>query len=416
MPKRRLTATAVEKIKPPVKGQVEHYDLALPGFGLRASYSGAKSWFVMARVAGKMTRFTLGSFPTMSLAEARQRAEAYKETAKSGIDPRTIEAERQRAAEVERKRTFGVVGDEFLDKHVDANLAASTAREYRRTLKGPATEAWQNRPIATITKQDVVVVIDSFSQRGARGAANRSLSYLRKFFNWCAEHDLIETPPTDRLRMPHRESSRERVLTEQELVDVLAAIQAEPGVFGPVFELVLLTGQRTNEVASMKWSLIEELENIGPVWNMERDDTKNSHPHLVPLAPRAVNIFTTLPRDSELVFTTTGHSPVRGWSKAKKRLDQSINIKRETEGREPVPPWQLRDLRRTMITTMNEKFGAEPHVVEAVVNHVSGPAKKGVAGVYNKALYLPQRRVALNKWADYLSSLETDRRALNAAA
>ena len=97
--------------------------------------------------------------------------------------------------------------------------------------------------------------------------------------------------------------------------------------------------------------------------------------------------------------------PVSGFGKAKARLDERIEEMRRLDGLEPMPLWTLHDLRRTMVTVMNEKLGFAPHVVEAVVNHMSGLAKVGVAGVYNRALYFDERRRALQNWADYVNGL-----------
>ncbi len=105
-----------------------------------------------------------------------------------------------------------------------------------------------------------------------------------------------------------------------------------------------------------------------------------------------------MPRVGPYVFTTTGDTPVSGFSKAKARVDQRIASQIAVAGGQHLPPWVLHDLRRTMITVMNENLGIQPHVVEAVVNHVNGVAKAGVAGVYNRALYLDDRRLALEKW------------------
>src|SRR5215213_10813023 len=113
MAKLRLTVTAVERFQPPKTGQVEYYDTHLPAFGLRVSYSGAKAWFVMTRVDGKLTRITLGHHPALSLAEARDKARLAVEYARAGGDPRKIEAEDRRRKEKERHATFERVADLF---------------------------------------------------------------------------------------------------------------------------------------------------------------------------------------------------------------------------------------------------------------------------------------------------------------
>src|SRR4051812_28566406 len=118
MPKIRLTATAVERFQPPPSGQFEYYDTHLPAFGLRVSYSGAKAWFVMTRVDRKLTRLTLGRYPELSLAEAREKARLAVEHAKAGGDPRQLEADERRRKETERHTTFERVADLFMTTYV----------------------------------------------------------------------------------------------------------------------------------------------------------------------------------------------------------------------------------------------------------------------------------------------------------
>jgi hypothetical protein len=111
-----------------------------------------------------------------------------------------------------------------------------------------------------------------------------------------------------------------------------------------------------------------------------------------------------MPRTGSLVFTTTGTTAISGFSKAKRHLDEILELSRTELDLPPPPAWTLHDLRRSMVTVMNERLGIAPHVVEAVVNHLSGPAKRGVAGVYNRAIYLQDRRRALEVWADFVVS------------
>src|SRR5215213_3848725 len=177
MPKLRLTATAVARLQPPKAGQVEYYDSHLPAFGLRVSYSGAKAWFVMSRVDRKLTRVTLGHYPALSLAEARDKARRAAELAKAGGDPRKLEAEERRRKEKERHDTFERVASLFMTSYAQRELRPNTAREYRRILQGPDTRGWAWRPITSLGKHDVLEVLSRIEQRGAPAAANRSLAY-----------------------------------------------------------------------------------------------------------------------------------------------------------------------------------------------------------------------------------------------
>jgi integrase len=399
----KLTAAAVEKIKPPPSGQIEYFDRLLPSFGLRVSYKGSKSWFVMTRVEGKLIRMTLGKSPAIPLAMARDEARRLMNMAASGQDPRLEKSEAKRKREEQHRSTFGVCAEEFLERYVATRLRPSTMREYKRILTGPDTRHWQGRPISSITKREVLDVIEKMEGRGSPGAAARALAYLGKFFNWCAERDIIQIVPTDRIRASHPTTKRDRVLSDEELTYVIRVIDEEQSVFGPLFMILLMTGQRRGEVAGMRWNEIKDFNMGEALWEIPGERTKNKQAHIVPLPPAVCEVLNTLPRTGDLVFTTTGETPVSGFGKAKARLDARIAELREEDGLEGVPSWTLHDLRRTMVTMMNEKLGIAPHVVEAVVNHVSGLAKAGVAGVYNRALYLDDRKHALTEWSRHLS-------------
>jgi integrase len=176
-----------------------------------------------------------------------------------------------------------------------------------------------------------------------------------------------------------------------------------------LFKVLLLTGQRRVEVAGMGWNELRSLGTDEAVWDLPASCTKNGQPHLVPLAAEVRAILMAQPCNGALVFSTTSTTALSGFSKAKRQLDELIVELRREAGLAPLPPWTLHDLRRTMVTMMNERLHIPPHVVEAVVNHLNGAAKQGVAGVYNRALYLNDRSKALSAWAAYVSSLATVR-------
>lgn len=409
MPKVKLTALSVARLNPPPTGQVDYFDSAFPAFGVRLSVAGTRTYFVMTRVQGKLARLTIGKAkineddPGLSLRDAREKAGELTDPAARGVDPRQLKQE-DRAANQERARnTFCRVAERFMEQYVEPRLAVSTHREYRRTLFGDDTSRWAKRPIASITRADVRAVLDAMVGRGSAGAANHTLAYLSKFFNWCADKDLVEVPPTDRIKPPGVKNVGERTLSDAEIAEVWQAFDAEGGLFGALFKLLLLTGQRRAEVGGMRRSELSSLDGERSLWEIPGSRTKNKRAHLVPLAPLPLSIIQELPqmRESDLIFTTTGSTPMSGFGKAKDRVDTWIARKRKAADKKPMPEWDLHDLRRTMVTMMNERLRVAPHVVEACVNHISGKAKAGVAGVYNKAVYLDERREALKKWAEF---------------
>jgi len=333
----------------------------------------------------------------MPLEAARKEARTALERAQVGRDHR--DAVKQELARRARSRgnSFAARVEEFLELYVKGSaLRLSTQREYRRILQGPDTAHLGMKSVDQITKEDIVGVLGKMEMRGSKGAAERSLAYLGKFFGWCADQGVIDVSPTARVRVIRPNKARDRVLSDKEIGIVWLAFEAEGGLFGPLFKLLLLTGQRRGEIAGMRWTEISE-GGAGGLWEVPGERTKNHRNHLVPLSPCARQILDHVARTGPLVFSTTSTTPVSGFGKAKARINQWISEQELT-----VSPWTLHDLRRTMVTVMNEHLQIAPHVVEAVVNHVSGEAKRGVAGVYNRALYLQERQEALNKWADYI--------------
>jgi len=413
MPRMKLTALAVARLTPPKTGQVDYFDAAMPAFGVRMSLAGARTYFVMLRVQGKLARLTIGKAkinegdPGLSLKEARERAGEWIDLAARGIDPRQQKAQERQDNETRARNTFKAVAERFMRQHVTARLATATQADYRRVLFGADTAAWANRPVSAITRADVRAVLDGIVERGHRVSANNMLAYLGKFFNWCAEKDLLDVPPTARIKKPAPTVMGERTLTEAEIAEVWQAFEAKGDGFCDLFKLLLLTGQRRGEVGGMRRAELSGLDGDRPAWEIPGGRTKNGRPHIVPLSPLAVSIIAQRPvvGDDGLLFTNTGHTQLSGFTRARGRIEAWINERREQSGLPPMPAWTLHDLRRTMVTMMNERLGIAPHVVEACVNHVSGSAKAGVAGVYNKALYLNERRVALTAWAEFVGGL-----------
>ncbi|MBF0246865.1 MAG: site-specific integrase [Alphaproteobacteria bacterium] len=415
MAKTKLTALAIERLTPPDKGQVDYFDAAMPAFGVRVSVAGSRTFFVMTRIHGKLVRLTIGRAklkddgPGLSLKEARHKAGEWIELAERGIDPRQVKALEKQDNRARSQNTFETVGERFLHQHVKARLAAKTEVEYVRVLQGADTREWRNRPVADITRADVRVVLDAIVERGSLTAANNTLAYLRKFFNWCAEKDVLDIPPTDRIKAPAPKVVGERTLDERECGEVWKAFDGEDKLFGDLLKLFLLTGQRRSEVAGMRAGEFKGLDGDNPTWEIPANRTKNKRAHLVPLSPLAASIIRDRPviGDEGFLFSTTGKSPVSGLSRVKKRIDDKLFETRKKNNEPPMPPWRYHDLRRTMVTMMNEHLAIPPHVVEACVNHISGGAKAGVAGVYNKALYLRERRKAFEAWSLYVMRMKS---------
>ena len=413
MPSMKLTDAAIRRLKRPETARVEVWDTHTKGLGLRLSASGVTTWVLMTRSlkagAWKQQRVTLGTYPAVTLAEARKKAADAKATAKVGENPASaVKAARARLVD-DSRNTFAVVRAEFLDKHrgrQNRRPAPSTLKEMTRVLSAADFAAWEDAPLAKLTKRDVLNVLDGITARGAETMANRTLAYLKLMFGWATHRGIIEVDPTTGIKKPGAERSRDRVLTAAELRAIWEATAGD-GLFDGIVRLLILTGARLREVAELAWS---EIDADARVWTLPAARSKNHREHVVPLSAPALVILEAR-RETQrmlatkekpaprLVFTTTGETAFSGFSRAKAALDKRI-----AKTAPDMAPWRLHDLRRSVATHMAEALRIQPHVIEAVLNHVSG-SKAGVSGVYNRAAYLDERKAALNAWADYVGRL-----------
>ena len=422
MPTRKLTDLFVERVKAPAKGRIEYFDAAFGSLALRVTSAGHKSWSLFYRTGGRLRRYTLGTFPALKPADARREASRILEKVAKGDDP-LAEKQAQRYIRPPEAETFGAVVADYLERYAKKNTAASTYAETKRVLEGDDFKGWQKRPLVSISRRDANDVIDAITTR-AEVQANRALAKLRAFFNWAVEKDRITVSPIAGMKPPTKEQARDRALSDDEIRWFWAACEASGWPFGPLAQLLLLTAQRRDEVADMEWS---EIDFKNSTWTIPGPRAKNTLAHDVHLSAAALAILRSLPRIGDgLIFTTTGKTPVSGFSRAKRRLDKEmekvrracLNLPQEdAEYRRAVgipaykplpieiPPWIFHDLRRTAATGM-ARLNIAPHVVDKVLNHVSGKIR-GVAAIYNRFEYLEERRKALEAWGRYVVGLVT---------
>jgi integrase len=395
MPRVRLTARFVENVKPAARGRIEYFDAALPSFGLRVTEKGAKSWILFYRVHRHQHRATLGSYPTLPLAEARDRARDVLRDIERGNDPATAKAEqRRRDADL-----FQAVSGEFIERHAKPNNR--TWQRQDTDLKREFLPLWKDRPIGSIAKRDILEVLDKIADRTSPRRANRYLALIKKLFNWCAERGYVETSPAANIKPLAREVSRDRVLSDSELRVIWQCCEALGWPFGDLFRLLLLTAQRVGEVSTMLW---RDVDLDQAIWTVPGATAKNGVANEVPLSSAAIAILKSLPALGRqgLVFPALNGSanPVSGFSKAKARLDKAIAFELANKD-QIMPAWRLHDLRRTAASRMAQ-LGVSPHVIEKVLNHVTG-SLKGVAGVYNRYGYDAEKRHALKVWAAHIA-------------
>lgn len=424
----RLSVVAIAKLKPERKRREILDAGGAPGLHLCIQPSGHKSWIVRYKRDGQRFKLTLGTVDVsgkelkgepeigghLTLAAARRLASEVARQRAMGRNPvaeRKQERHRRALVAQDARRTkFALAAQDYIQQQARDKKGNRTWWKIALALgldfpddnsvplliKGGLAERWQDRPVSEITRRDVHAVVDEARAtaipgraprtKGPSGAREREMiNALSGMFKWLLKRDLILNLPTAGLeRTPSGEG--DRVLTGDELRQLWAA--CDDGPFGRVVKLLMLTGQRTSEVAGMRWSELGE-----DAWTIPAARAKNKCEHTVPLVP-AVQELIHGDHIGDLVFTTTGRTPISGFSKAKARLDKRLGFSE---------PWQLRDLRRTMVTGMAE-IGIQPHIIEAVVNHVSGH-KGGVAGIYNRARYAEPKRKALERWVLHVERL-----------
>lgn len=398
-----LTVQSVERYKPDPSRRLELPDAVLPGLYLIVQPSGLKSWAIRYRIDGRPRKFTIGRYPLFDVASARARAREALQLVATGRDPYVVkQAEAQASRSAAADRIEAVVGL-YVERHLKPNGKAAYAQVMEALLRNHVVPRWGERRIGAITRKDVVAMMDALTDAGMKTGANRVFSATRAMFNFALQRELIETTPFLGLKPPVSETSRDRVLGEAEIRLVWSAADAIGFPFGPAVQLLLLTGQRRDEVTRLVWSEID-----GDLWTLPAERTKNSLEHFVPLSEPVRRILDGLPRivgPAGYAFTRTGTAPISDYSSSKARFDAAMlglaKADAERAGRDPkavtLKPWRLHDLRRTASTGM-ARLGFPVHVTEAVLNHRSGTIS-GVAAIYNRYAYLEEKRAALGAWA-----------------
>lgn len=379
MPTIRLTQVAVDKLAAPKAGRLEFFDSHLPGFGLRIAASGHRTWQVFYRVGGRQRRYTIGPVAIYPKVEqARERAREILRDAERGID--------QADARDAPRRTVEALAVQFIERHAKAKNKAW--RLVEATLRRHVLSRWADKDVKSITRADVHDMLDAVAAGGAPVGVNRVLAATRTMFSWAVERDILVASPVAGIKAPAKETERERVLTDDELVKVWTAAATMGGVSGAFLQSLILTAQRRDEVATMRWA---DLDLDVRVWTLPREATKGDRSHEVPLAPLVIEVLTALPRTGAYVFSSTrGERPISGYSKIKARAEQLARF----------DDWRIHDLRRTAGTGM-ARAGIAVSTISRVLNHKEG----GVTKIYNRYSYLDEKRHALETWARKVESL-----------
>lgn len=377
---RKLTSNGADRL--------EVWDERIAGFGVRVSRAGTKTFMLLYRHRGRSRRLTLGRYPVLSLADARDKAIDALRQVNSGTDPR-LEAEKISDASYQ----FDAVVNDYVERHCKIHNKPSTARESERALKKHFVSQWGKRDIRDIQPNHINKILDTLIDNGTPSEANHALGVVKTLFRWCVDRDMLAVSPCQKVRKPAKQNSRNRVLTDAELVKVWNAFDAEGYPFGYMGKLLVLTGQRRGEVTEMRWN---QIDDVRKTWTIPAALAKNNREHVLPLSDAAMAILKKVPNLSdERVFPARNNdaNAISGFTRAKLRFDKLSG----------VSEWTIHDLRRTVATGL-AMLGVAPHVIERVLNHVSGTFA-GVAGVYNRFQYLDEMRGALTLWDKHIAAL-----------
>jgi integrase len=436
-----LTQAAVAKAKAvPGKTRIIK-DGASRALFLVIQSSGHKSWLMRwRRTGGGEDKIVLGPVDQsgrrhdtepvigqpLTLTQARQLAAKLNADRAAGVDvgaDHRARKHRQKIAITEAANSsFSVAVKDFVEQH-----AKPKTRGWKETAtllgltedlglkKNGLADRWSDRDVRSIDSHDLFSIVEEARRISIPGIpakrdgpsenrARKVHAALSQLYSWLLRKRRIELNPMATLHAPAAPSARDRVLSSPEISQLWAAINTLTEPFGDVIKLLLLTGARLNEIAQLQWEEIglDGAMNIGTL-NISGARTKNKLTFIIPLPPLGRQILSKYVQDQDgrFVFSTTGGTPISGWSKIKRRLDTAMG---------DVPPWRLHDIRRSVATHM-AGIGIPPHVVEAVLNHVSG-FRASVAGTYNRHSYSTEKREALQRWADHLDAIVSGRQKL----
>lgn len=386
----------------------EYLDALVPGLTLVVQPSGKRSWAVRYRTASrKPVKLTLGPHPLIGLGEAREQAREILQRVARGEDPagekRVTKTITFTDAPSREKDLWPKVVERYLLRDAASLRSHDTIKSI---LERETGDRWASKLIRDIGRRDVVKMIDEISDRGTPIAGNRALAYVRRVFNWAQSRDLVDANPCDGVK-GQPEKSRDRLLSKSELADLWRVSTDLAYPFGSMVHLLILTAQRLREVAEMPWA---ELDLDSATWTIEPERAKNDSRHSVALAPSTVRLLKAVPKigkPAKFVLTTTGSTPISGFSRAKTQIDRKLrelDLERGKAARlsadevAPRTPWTFHDIRRSCATGMAE-IGILPDLIERILNH-AGPTRSGLRGVYQKYEFAAERRDALLRWAE----------------
>ncbi|WP_299436782.1 site-specific integrase [uncultured Rhodospira sp.] len=393
------------------------FDDDVSALAVRVTAAGSKTFLAQYSMGREKRRVPLGKWGAVTLAEARKAARTIMGEVAAGKDPAgERKAQRQQAqakAEADRYTLAALLDDwSALALHDKSPRYQAEAVRAVRVAFGKHLD----RPAAGLTRTTALKILDGMVKAGTPALATRTLAYGRACYGWAVKRGKLTDNPFAGLPAPATVPSRDRALTAVEVGAVFAAAETMPFPFGPLFRVLLLTAQRREEVAGMRWS---ELSPDLTTWTLPGTRTKNGQEHVVHLSEPARAVLSGLPRvqGQDLVFSTTGKTAPSGFSAAMTRLRKATEAERARRADaagEPAPrpmaEWRLHDFRRSCVTWLAD-HGFNPVVADKILNHVAATGLSDVARVYQKSAFLTERKAALDAWGAHVQAMAEGRTA-----
>jgi integrase len=369
------------------------WDDEIAGFGIRLREGGSRTWIYRYRRGSKQRSMKLGSAKSVPLSVARENASKLEAEVRLGGDP----ALKNQTANLAADNTFGVLANQYLEARKSKWRLKSYAQSQRHLLK--YAKPLHRLPITAVSQRNIANLLSEITKDSGEATSNRLRSTLCSLFSWVIKEGIrLPEGNVASYTNKHAEKSRERVLTDGELKTIWRA--SPDSDFGAIIKLLILTGQRANEIGGLRWEEVHDEQIVLPSLR-----TKNKRTHVVALSDAAKTILGRFSAGARAhIFGRADTIGFDGWGFAKRTLDARI-----AEAGKPLEPWVVHDIRRTVATRMAE-LGVQPHIIEAVLNHVSGH-KGGIAGIYNRATYDKEKREALNLWAEHVMATVEGRAA-----
>lgn len=417
MAKGEISKSTIDKLTPG-KSTVYLWDDELSGFGFKVTPAGHKTYLLQYRMGGRdapTRRIKIGDHGEWTPHKAREEAKRLRAQVTLGIDPlegrrvRRKEAVAKRAAEMDaeqlaKRLRVSTLVDEWVDAMTaligtDNGPRPRTVEFYSSTARKHIVPAIGDKPLPEVTKAEFRAMLKAIPA-GSQALRRSVYATTSALCAWALEDQLIEANPLAGVKPPKAVSARDRALSQEELAIVWQASHQLRPVHRVFYRLLILTGQRREEVAGLQWS---ELDRAAALWTLPAERAKNGNLHLVPLSPMAVAQLDAIggsrwPRSGP-VLSLDGKRSIAGFSKLRKELDAAIaKVMADMPDPPEFKPWRVHDLRRTLATGM-QQLGVRFEVTESILNHVSG-SKAGVAGVYQTYDWAIEKREALDKWAE----------------